>query len=189
MGKGLSQEEIFDRYFETVYVHVSYLMIPDREGARDVTQEVFLAAMSGLEGFRGDGSVLSWLRSIARNKVASHFRAMAARGGELPMPADKLARIAEAASETKMSEGERQVARIAHVLRSLPEAPAELLEEKYLHGASVRAMAERRGKSKEAIESALARARSAFRAAWLRQYGLDFGESSGNGRSAIHERR
>ncbi|HET6429756.1 MAG TPA: sigma-70 family RNA polymerase sigma factor [Phycisphaerae bacterium] len=188
MGDGLSRQEIFDRYFDTVYVYVAYLMIPDHEAARDVAQEVFLAALSGLESFRGDGSVLSWLRSIARNKVASHFRAVAARRGELSLPADELAHIAEARPDKEVSEGEKRALRIAEVMRSLPDVQAELLEEKYLHSATVRAMAERRGKTEEAIESALARARRAFRAAWQRRYGRALEESPGPQGSQAHER-
>ena len=49
------------------------------------------------------------------------------------------------------------------VMRSVPPECAELLEEKYLDGLSVRDMARRHGKTEKAIESALTRARAMVR--------------------------
>ncbi len=48
-------------------------------------------------------------------------------------------------------------------MRRLPDGYADLLEEKYLDGLSIRTMARRRGQSEKAVESTLTRARAAFR--------------------------
>jgi DNA-directed RNA polymerase specialized sigma24 family protein len=45
----------------------------------------------------------------------------------------------------------------------LPQDYANLLEEKYLDGLSVRQIAQRRGVGEKSVESALSRAREAFR--------------------------
>lgn len=37
----------------------------DRETARDLLQDTYLKALRHLDGYRGDGSLLSWLRGIA----------------------------------------------------------------------------------------------------------------------------
>ncbi len=76
--KSESLEAVFDRHFDDVYGYVAYRLAPDLEAARDVTQEVFLAALRSWASYRGDGAVVSWLRAIARRKVADHLRL---RGG------------------------------------------------------------------------------------------------------------
>ena len=48
-------EDIFDQHFQDVYSYVAYRLAPDREVARDLTQEVFLAALEALPKFRSAG--------------------------------------------------------------------------------------------------------------------------------------
>jgi RNA polymerase sigma-70 factor, ECF subfamily len=189
MSNTLSREEIFDSYFNEVYIYLAYLMAPDREGARDLTQEVFLTAFAALGSFRGECSVLSWLRSIARNKAYSHFRSIASRHGEKSMPANELAEIAAAESCATTDENASRVIQIRQVMLTLPETYAALLEQKYLENSSVRMMAEQRGQSEEAVESALARARAAFRSEWRRKFGRDLETRFNHERSSIHERK
>ena len=50
--------------------------------AADAMQEVFVAVWRGLAGFRHDqpgGTFRGWLRTIARNKIADHFRRLPLR--------------------------------------------------------------------------------------------------------------
>ena len=96
------------------------------------------------------------------------------------MPTDELAEVAIAAVDTVANESEALVVKISQVMQALPEAYAELLQEKYLDGATVRAMAESREQSEEAVESALARSREAFRVVWRQKYGLDLEDGSNN---------
>ncbi|RMH43857.1 MAG: RNA polymerase sigma factor [Gammaproteobacteria bacterium] len=42
--------------------------------AEDCTQEAFLKAWRSIRSFRGDSSLLHWLRRIAHNVMVSHFR-------------------------------------------------------------------------------------------------------------------
>jgi RNA polymerase sigma-70 factor (ECF subfamily) len=52
------------------------------EDADDVVQEVFQAALIGLEGFRRDrpgDTFRGWLRGVARNRIALHYRHAARR--------------------------------------------------------------------------------------------------------------
>lgn len=46
------------------------------EEAEELTQEVFVAALSGIEGLRAEdeASLLAWLFQIARHKIADHLR-------------------------------------------------------------------------------------------------------------------
>lgn len=145
-----------ERHFEAVYGYVAYRLEPDVEAAADVTQEVFLAAFRAWPDFRRNGPALHWLRAIARRKVADHFRERARREAALARrhQNDPPSPPADQAGEATL---------IAAVMKSIPPEYAELLEEKYLDGLSARQIARRRGKSEKAVESALARARQAFR--------------------------
>jgi RNA polymerase sigma-70 factor (ECF subfamily) len=156
----LSREAMFDRHFDAVYAYIAYRVAPDRQAAEDLTQEVFLAAFESMTSFRGDGTVLSWLRMIARNKVADHLRAKTAT-----QDVAALAGIEDPAGRATAEWTERQerAVRVSRALRQLPAGYADVLEEKYLDGLSVREMARRRGQSEKAVESALGRARAAFR--------------------------
>jgi RNA polymerase sigma-70 factor, ECF subfamily len=48
----------------------------DREAARDALQETYLAAYRQLGGYRGEGSLLGWLRAIALRKGLDWKRAL-----------------------------------------------------------------------------------------------------------------
>ena len=152
-GSADNPQSAFDRHFGDVYGYVAYRLAPDPEAAQEVTQEVFLAALESWSSYRGDSSLLSWLRAIARHKVADHFRLKAQRTGQTE-PCDLAAVPAPGLGEPL-----DRVVLLAQVMRSLPTESVELLEEKYLEGLSIRQMAHARGRSEKSVESALARAR------------------------------
>jgi RNA polymerase sigma-70 factor (ECF subfamily) len=154
---------VYGRHFRDVYAYVAYRLMPDREGARDITQEVFLAAMKGFSQYRGDASHLTWLRSIARFKIADHLRLRVLSAGSV----SSLDLLAQDAFE-QLSQREEQAQLVSAVMRELPVKYADLLEEKYLEGLSVADIARRRGESDKAVESNLSRARDAFRQAFAR---------------------
>ena len=159
---GKDFEAVFDRHFEQVYGYVAYRLAPDTHTAGDVTQETFLAALKNWAAFRGEGSVLTWLRSIARRKIADHFRK---RGRVVE------AREADSPISQSQVESDSTIDRallVAGVMQSLVDGQAELLEDKYLEGLSVREIAQRRGGSEQSVASALFRARQAFREQYLR---------------------
>lgn len=61
-----------------VWRYVTYLSA-DPQAADDLTQDVFLRALTGLPGFEGRSSARTWLLSIARRTVADSLRHAAAR--------------------------------------------------------------------------------------------------------------
>lgn len=152
---------VFERHFGDVYGYVAYRLGGDAASAGEVTQEVFLAALRSWSGYRGDGAPLTWLRAIARRKVVDHFRDRSRRGVRFDLDALP-------APPAKPTEATRHPALVAAVMRSLPQRDAELLEQKYLDGLSVREMAGRRGRTEKAVESALSRAREKFRQSFRR---------------------
>ncbi|MFF4248749.1 sigma-70 family RNA polymerase sigma factor [Streptomyces sp. NPDC001822] len=61
-----------------VWRYVTHLSA-DPQAADDLTQEVFLRALTGLPAFEGRSSARTWILSIARRTVADSFRRAAAR--------------------------------------------------------------------------------------------------------------
>lgn len=59
-------EQLLKRYEASVY-RFSMRMCRNPEDARDVLQETLFAAVRGLEGFRGEARLSSWLFAIARS--------------------------------------------------------------------------------------------------------------------------
>ena len=150
---------VYDRHFDDLYAYVAYRLGGHGEAAGDIVQEVFLAALRRLGEFRPDRPVLVWLRSIARRKVADHFRNIGRRPvGELGDPI--------ACDPGESSEAGERALQVSLAMRRLPERYAELLEEKYVDGLSVKQIAEQHGATEKAIESALYRARDALRDAY-----------------------
>ena len=147
----------FDRHFGDVYGYVAYRLAPDSEASQEVTQEVFLAALQSWESYRGAGSVLSWLRAIARCKVADHLRLHTRHKGRTD------SRDLTELVAPSLHEPLDRVVLLAQAMRSLPTESVELLEEKYLEGLSIRQMARTRARSEKSVESALSRAREMLR--------------------------
>jgi len=152
-----SFQSVFDRCFGEIYSYVAYRLAPDCDAAQDVTQEVFLAAFERWNSYRGDGTVLSWLRGIARRKVADHLRAKIR--GHCPL---EMQIHADSAAASQPGHEERWLL-LAQVMRSLPEDYVELLEEKYMEGLSVLQIAQKWDKTEKSVESALSRARNMLR--------------------------
>ena len=49
-------------------------LVSDKEEAKDIVQDVFMAAYSGYGSFKGNSSAKTWLHTILKNKVADYYR-------------------------------------------------------------------------------------------------------------------
>ncbi|NUM53560.1 MAG: sigma-70 family RNA polymerase sigma factor [Candidatus Hydrogenedentes bacterium] len=72
-GDSAAFDELVRRYKDRVY-NVVYRFLGNREDALDVSQEVFVRAYRGIEGFRGNAKVYTWLYSIAANLARNRLR-------------------------------------------------------------------------------------------------------------------
>lgn len=52
----------------------AFYLTSDNEEAKDIVQNVFLAACSGYQSYKGNSSAKTWLHSILKNKVADFYR-------------------------------------------------------------------------------------------------------------------
>ena len=164
-AKGKEIADLFDRHFDAVYSYVAYRTAPDLNLAADISQDVFEAAMRGLGELRQRESARSWLLGIARNKVADHYRRSHRHGQAEPLTEVLADRLSDPEGPPAERSRRERALRVSQVMRRLSDHQADLLEDKYLRGLSVRAIAEEQSTTEKAVESALSRAREAFRTA------------------------
>ena len=62
-----------ERYLDMVY-RLAHARTGSRQDAEDISQEVFLKAWRGINGFRGECSFATWLRRIAKNAACDFLR-------------------------------------------------------------------------------------------------------------------
>jgi RNA polymerase sigma-70 factor (ECF subfamily) len=156
--------ELVDRYADAVYGYVRHRLAPRLDRVDDLVQEVFLAALASLAGFRGASPLRSWLLGIARHKVENYYRDQLRQPG--PLVDDEAEPLAELPVQDETLDRERAAHRTQRILRQLPEAYSLALLWRYWEGRSAREMADATGRTEKAIERMLARARARFRELW-----------------------
>ncbi len=72
-GDADSYSILVDRY-KTMVNNAAYRMVGDGDTAKDIAQESFIAAYTGLEQFKFGSKFSSWLFSIVLNKCRDHLR-------------------------------------------------------------------------------------------------------------------
>jgi DNA-directed RNA polymerase specialized sigma24 family protein len=123
--------------------------------AEELAQETFYRATRAFLGWRG-GSAVAWLLAIARHVLIDEVR----RGRRLvPLPDSLVAGV-----EPGGGEG------VTRMLASLPKTQRQLLELIYVYGYSHAEAAAILGTSEGAVKTAVWRARSAFRRAYLAEH-------------------
>ncbi|MBB6003090.1 RNA polymerase sigma factor [Arcicella rosea] len=60
------------QYQQKVYWHIRKMVI-DHDDANDLTQDTFIKAWKGLENFKGDSQLFTWLYRIATNECLNHL--------------------------------------------------------------------------------------------------------------------
>lgn len=148
--------EFHGRYFDRLWRYLLVVTRGEEEAAREAVQLTFVRTARHIRRFESEAALWSWLTVLARSAVIdeqrkrSRYRAFLDRfrdwsqrqSGPAPHDADGLLRE-----------------RLKSGLHEMPAADRELLERKYLAGASVRDMATERGDTEKAVESRLGRAR------------------------------
>jgi RNA polymerase sigma-70 factor, ECF subfamily len=148
----------YEDEYAGLYAYVLWRCAGLRDHADDMVQETWLTAVRRIRRFDpAQGSFAGWLRGIAGNVLANHFRRHRRRrteslNGHVPAP------------ETDRQRRE-QAERIAQALSLLPQRYESVLRSKYVDGLTVADIAAASGESAKAVESLLTRARHLFREA------------------------
>ena len=122
--------DLYHDYFPKVFAYV-YGRVQDKEVSLDIVSDVFEKAYMKMKSLRSPDSFGSWLFTIARNEVSSHWRK--------EKPAAKAAQ--EAAWETEMHHQPKspeetllhaeRLAALAALVRQLPRREQEIIALKF----------------------------------------------------------
>ena len=169
-GKG-SFQEVYERFQPGVLRFLSRLV--GEEEAEDVAQEVFLRVDRGLEGFRGEASIGTWIYRIARNAALDRLRSRPAwhesvrqlrSHGSEEDPVDVISQLPdEQASLEQYLVGKEMSECIRGRIDILPESYRRVLVLSELVGMTNAEIASALGVSEGAVKIRLHRARSLLR--------------------------
>ena len=156
MSRAPSEQDLIDTYRSTVrplYAYVSRRVGGDASLAEDLVQDTWMRAIGSWPAKGIPDDPLAWLIRVARNTLVSHFRR---RRPDLVEPA--LLDLIESQPSTAADDPEA-ASLVNWGLARLRKGHAELLEDFYFTGKSVRDIARERALSERAVEGRLRRAR------------------------------
>jgi RNA polymerase sigma-70 factor, ECF subfamily len=135
-----SLEQLYEDNIAAIY-HFVYARVGNREEAEDLTSQVFVKAVRGLDGRRDTQSIQAWLFQVARTTIADHWREF------YRLRTDSLEMLLDAGWEVSAAEPTRPLAiddeRVDHLLNRLPTRYRELLTYRFLLNYSIRETAEK----------------------------------------------
>lgn len=130
--------------------------------AEDITAQAFLEAVRARGSFSGRSDPITWICSIARNRLIDHYRSEARDSARHLRLVVTEAGLDEQASWDRLEDRDAVLSSLA----GLPPIERTALMLRYLDGYSVRETARLIGRSEPATESLLGRARERVRAAF-----------------------
>ena len=160
-----ADESAFARWYESALPRV-FGFVYGRTGgdatlAEDVTAQAFFEAVRARASFDGRSDVVTWICSIARNRLIDYYRqAERDRLRHLRLVVGELAGRGEAFRQVEDRDA------VLTVLGALPDIERAALTLRYLDGCSVDETARLLGLTVPATESLLHRARERVRAAF-----------------------
>lgn len=155
LGSRSSFEELIERYQNKIFGMVLQ-MTNNRETAKDITQDVFVKAYTGLDRFDFRYRFFSWLYRIALNETLNHLKS--------DRKFESLEKVGEPAAEEEKGNENRERSQILRLsLRELKDAYRSVILLKYYFGLSYEEIAETEGISASKVKDRLFNARLALR--------------------------
>jgi RNA polymerase sigma-70 factor, ECF subfamily len=134
-----SLRQLYEDNLVAIYRFI-YSKVGNREEAEDLTSQVFVKALRGLDRGRDRQSIQSWLFQVARTVVADHWRAF------YRLRSDSLDDLLDTGWEAPAPLAAPPVPpdeRVERILRRLPARYREVLTYRFLLNYSIRETAER----------------------------------------------
>jgi RNA polymerase sigma-70 factor, ECF subfamily len=154
---------LYDAHVDRAF-RLAYRITGDEELARDATQEAFIRAFDGLEGYRADGAFSTWLHRITVRASLNLIRDGARHGtGRIPLE-DGVSAVAAGSRDTPGLAPHFELRdRLREAVDSLPEKYRIVLlmhdVEGFAHREIAEALEVREGTSKARLSRARARLR------------------------------
>jgi len=163
-----AREELYHAYRDRLHSFVSRQLDGEQAAAEDIVQEIFLAAFSSMDAFRGDSKLYTWLCGIAHHKIADFYRGQTQEASrEQPGPdADPLNNGMNGDNvplAPDIIESTEAYHLVQQSLVNLPVDYREVITLKYFEGMSVSEIGQVMERSAKSVEGLLSRARNALR--------------------------
>jgi len=139
-----------------VYRYLARATLGDRATAEDLTQETFAAVMLAARAGRGEAVTIPWVMGVARHKLIDHYRRVEREQRRLERSWDSAPQLAV------FTDADRDSGEILDVLRLLSPEYRLVLILKYYDELTAEQIATSIGRSVDATNSLLSRARTAF---------------------------
>ena len=150
-GEEAALSSFYERYFSQVHRFV-LASVGSREDAEDITAEVFMRALRGIERFEDrERGVLPWLFRIVRNEIATHYRRKSRRIAPDSLETQQNGQLGRYDS----SETVDRVMDLATSLRQLPRAQRDAVTLRFAAGLSTREAAQAMGMPEGTVRSHL----------------------------------
>jgi len=134
---------LYQKYLTPIYRYV-YSKVGNQPETEDMTSEVFLKMVRGLQNFEGNASFKNWLYKIAKNTVADywrrHYRNFTVSMEEIMEI--KLVSQSNPAQEDIEKELAEKEARVKKILDLLPDNYRQVLELRFLKNYPIKDIAE-----------------------------------------------
>ncbi len=150
----------YDDAVTRVYAYLYGRCAGDMDLAEELTQQTFIQAVRHWRSFDGRADPVTWLCSIARNKLTDHYREVDRRERRHLRLVVRQIAMAEAPLDRTVADREA----VLEALRGVPSLQRAALILRYVDGLSLREVAQALGRSEDATESLLRRAKERFRA-------------------------
>jgi RNA polymerase sigma-70 factor (ECF subfamily) len=144
----------FDEFYPPVFRFIASRGAPAAD-VDDLVQETLLHAWRNRGQFRSEASPLTWVLSIAKNRVKMRLRSLGSRPSFEAIDREELPAAVVRSPEA--------AAAVRQALAALDPDHTDVLLRRYFEGRTVREIAEALGESEKAVESRLHRAREALR--------------------------
>ncbi|MBL8173108.1 MAG: sigma-70 family RNA polymerase sigma factor [Bryobacterales bacterium] len=154
--------EFVASHADVIHAYVSRRLFPRSDLVEDMVQDVFLDALRGLPGYRGESPVRHWLLAIARHKIQDYYRRRI-----LEVEIEEDSPDPGAGLPIDILTGAEDVSvKVKETMATLPDAYRSLLLWRYWEKVPAAQMAARLNKTEKSVERMLARARDHFRRRW-----------------------
>jgi RNA polymerase sigma-70 factor (ECF subfamily) len=129
-------QTLYQENLGLIYRYV-YSKVGNREEAEDLTSQIFIKAIRGVDHERGTQSIQKWLFQVARTTIADYWRA------HYRISTSSLEELLEAGWEGPVDEepatpSNHPVERVKRILQALPEHYREVLTCRFLLNLSIK---------------------------------------------------
>ncbi|MFC0183738.1 RNA polymerase sigma-70 factor, ECF subfamily [Pseudarcicella hirudinis] len=138
------------KYQQKIYWHIRKMVI-DHDDANDLTQETFIKAWKGLDNFKGDSQLFTWLYKISTNESLNHL-SKKKRRFFLPIN-DVSEELSNKLDDHSLISGDEVQLKLQKALLTLPDKQRLVFNMKYFDDLKYEEIAEITGTSVGALKA------------------------------------